>query len=181
MNNLKGKRRIKINHLEKKPDEKFLDPQLLIIKQNISNDNIYITKFAFDDELNLVNVSADRPNNNLNEKKMMLTPSLIINSNEILKLYKVDDISEFINSHIKNKSYNFLNRILNCWIRNNIDDLKKNYNILIDIYIEIINQFYKEIANKNKIIKYLKYWLKKNNKNSFFINLGDDLIKFLSI
>jgi hypothetical protein len=175
---IKGKRKIQ-NNLEKKPDEIYLDPLTLQIRKNISNETLYVTKFFFDDKFNLINYDLNKPNKDINEKKNMLIPSLIIGYSELLKLYHVNNIDEFIESNIENKTYNFLNRILNCWIRDNFDDLKKNHQILIDIYINIINKFYKN-ANNKKIINFLKIWFKKKNNDSFFINLGDDLIKYLN-
>jgi hypothetical protein len=174
----KGKRKIQ-NNLEKKPNETYLDPMTLQIRKNISNKKLYITKFFFDDNFDLINYDLNKPKKNIDEKKNMLIPSLIIDYNELLKLYKVENIIEFIDLNLENKTYNFLNRILNCWIRENLNDLKKNHQILIDIYVNIINKFYKSV-NREKIIKYLKVWFKKKNDDSFFINLGNDLIKYLN-
>jgi hypothetical protein len=177
---LKGKRKIQNNYLEKKPNESYLDPLTLQIRKNISNQTLYVTKFYFDDNFNLINYSLDKPTDNMNNKKNMLIPSLVINYNELLKLYNINNIIEFINLNIDIKPYAFINRILNCWIRQNFNDLNKNYKILIDIYFNVIDKFYKKQIDKNEINKYLKYWFKKKIKESFFLNLGDDIIKYLN-
>ena len=147
-----------------------------------TNEDIYITDYFFDKDKNLKFHTKEKINNSNDEKKFMLTPSLLIPSSELLKIYDVDDINKFIKNNIDDDNFISMNRVLNSWIRVNFNDLKKNNNILINIYYQLLNNSFdidKKIFNKECKI-FLNKWFKNKNSDIFFMNLGNDLEKYLS-
>lgn len=185
--NFKGTRVIKKDSFKKDSDEVFLNPLTLKIEKNDLKNPLYLTKFFFDDNNNLINYKVENPKNQTDASKFMLTPSLLIQSNELIKLYGIIDITtliEFVDNNIDNIYFDSLNRIINCWIRDNFSQLQKTNKVLINIYIKLFIKFYNfNIDNKSltKVIElFIIKWFKDKNKNNFFLNLGNDLIKYLS-
>ena len=171
-----------------KKDEFYIHPNTLnIIKNNEKND-ICPTKYYIynNNKLNTTTKINCKQKNNNEISKFMLYPSTIINYNEILNIYDIvsfDDLFNNIKNLIQdNKTFETINRILNCWIKNNFDDLKKKNNILINIYLYIFNKYYpkiniKELYLTNEINK----WFNSQKKYDFNINLGDEIIKNLDL
>ena len=185
--NFKGNRNIKKENPEIKPEDKFLNPLNLFIETNKLNDPMYVTSYYFDDDKNLTNYTLEKPKKYIDIKKIMLTPPLLINHNELLKIYNIYDTNiliEFIDNNIETKLFDSLNRIINCWIRQNFNQLIKTNKILIPIYFKLFKKFYNfnvDDKNFNKDIElYLIKWFKLKKSTDFFINLGQDLINYLS-
>lgn len=113
------------------------------------------------------------------EKKNMLIPNILITYKDYLKYFNIQNITEFINENIDNYSFNTLNRILNCWIRDNLFELKGNNNILDNIYIILFTKYKYELLNINNIETiirdHIETWVQKKYYNSFFFDLGTDL------
>jgi hypothetical protein len=183
--NFKGTRVIKKESLKINADEWFLNPLTLQLERNTQKNPLYLTKFFFDDNNNLINYKVEKPKNQNDASKFMLTPSLLIDTNELLKLYGIIDITtltEFIDNNIDDSYFRTMNRIINCWIRDNFNQLQKTNKILINIYVKLFTKFY-NINDKtltNTIDLFIIKWFKNKNKDDFFLNLGDDLIKYLS-
>lgn len=182
---LKNNRKIKKYIVKIKKDEIELNPLILKLYHNDTDKDIYITTYFFDKNKELKYDTKEKIDDNYDEKTFMLTPSLLIQSSELLKIYEITEIDDFIKSNLENNYFPFINRILNCWIRENFNDLKKNNNILINIYYQIFIKFFSNIdINKKLFEKECKVFFNKwfNNKNSdiFNINLGNDLEKYLS-
>lgn len=179
---LKDNRKIKKFSLKVEKDEQVLNPLTLNLYINDKDKDIYITKYFFDKDKNLEFKTNDKIINSYDEKKFMLTPSLLISSSELLKIYEIEDIGNFIKANLENNNFSFINRILNCWIRENFNDLKKNNQILINIYYQIFNNIInidkKIFENECKV--FLNKWFKNKNIDSFFMDLGNDLEKYLS-
>jgi hypothetical protein len=81
--------------------------------------------------------------------------------------------------------FDSINRVINSWVRKNFDELKKNNDILSNIYFKIFSNYFPEIIPIEPIFikktqSYFKIWFEKKKYNSFNINLGNDLKKFLS-
>jgi hypothetical protein len=184
---LKDNRKIKKYIIKLKKDEIKFNPLTLDynMNENEDGDDIYITRYFFDKNKEFRYDTLEKINDNYDEKKFMLTPSLLIPTSELLKIYNVTDIKEFIISNLDNNNFSHINRILNCWIRENFNDLKKNNNILIDIYYKLFSIFFKNIDIEKKVfIKEFKHfldrWFMKKTINTFNINLGNDFEKYLS-
>lgn len=163
-------------------DEEFLHPNSLEIMK--SNTTLYPSKFFIKDNL-LNNVIIDKNFNKIPEqqiKNFMITPSIILTFDSILEIYNIssiDNLIEFINNN-KDKTYEFINRVINCWIRKNFDDLKSYNKILISIYRNLYNKYYSDLEiDKKRCKKFISYWLKNKNISDFNLNLGNDLKKYL--
>jgi hypothetical protein len=183
--NLKGNRIIKKELNEIKKNDIYLDPFTLEIGENTNNESIYLTKYYFDDNKNLLNTTKNKNNILLNDK-FMLIPPLLISTNNFLKIYDINCLNEliiYIDKNLETKSYDSLNRIINCWIRDNFEDLKKNNKILCNIYFKIFNNFYNYKDEKDFIkntSNYIEKWFNLNDKDNFKLNLGNDIKKYLS-
>lgn len=103
---------------------------------------------------------------------LTFTPELILN------LYKISDsdtLIKFIDDSIaENKPIDTINRVLNLWIKNEIDILKENHQILIPIYTKISKKYFNNThISKTKINK----WFKKVQVTDFIFDLLEHLVK----
>lgn len=165
-----------------KKDELFLHPNTLDIKLNHDIDDICPTKYYLHENNNLNTITNNycKKINNKEIRKFMLFPPTIINYTDILQIYNVISFDDLFNK-IKElteqkKSFNTINRIINCWIKNNYDDLKNNHIILINIYKYLFKNI-NEIKLNNEINK----WFNSNKNSNFNINLGNEIIKNLNL
>ena len=178
-NNFKGNRILKNDPIEIKPHDFGLHPLTLSLVENSSNYSMYFSKFYFNDN-KLYTTTADKKlklcsNNN----NFMVLPSILIQQNDFLKIHNINDINDliqYIDNNIDNL-FDYNNRIINCFIRNNYKNLSKNNNILSNIYLKLFKNYNIDIIQVNKFIK---KWFNNNNSNSFFLNLGNDLKNYLS-
>ena len=175
--NFKGNRILKNDAMKIKPGNFALDPLTLnIIENTDTKDNRYFSKFYLED--NKLNNLTKNKSLKLNDNKFMLTPPILIQHNDFLSIHNINNINDLID-YLDNNSelYDYNNRILNCFIRENYNDLSKNNKILTDIYLKI----FKNYKIDNKIIEnFIEKWFRNNKFDSFFLNLGNDLKNFLS-
>lgn len=124
--------------------------------------------------------------NNINNP--IYIPPIEFNSSDILSLYNIitiDNLIEFINENINNEMKIY--RIINCWVRENYNELLQNSNKHNNYLVKILNQYlneYKPKLSENKnleseVIKYIDYWLKENNNMQFNLSILDDIVKYL--
>jgi hypothetical protein len=113
----------------------------------------------------------------------MHLPPVSLSVSDLLILYEisnVDDLKIWINKNIKDMNLNTINRVLKCWIIENIDDLKKHNEILNEICEIILNEFSDFNNFDDKIIKnFVEYWIqnfKIDDNNDIII----DLIKYIN-
>ena len=173
--NYKGNRLLKNNTMEIKPNDIAIDPLTLLITKNPLKKTMYFTKFHFDDG-KLV-TSSENKNLQISNDSMS-APPILISSSEFIKIHNINNINdliEYINDNDENFHYN--NRLINCFIRSNYDDLTKNNKILTNIYLKLFKNFKIDPKHVNNFIE---IWFKNNNANSFFLNLGNDLKNYLS-
>ena len=118
--------------------------------------------------------------------QQMLTPNIVIDNKTILSIYKIDniqDLSEWVDNNLNNKPFSNINRILNIWIKININDLKLFNNALVIIIKKIMLNYDKNIKEKkidNELKDYIDYWVKKIDDNLFEFNLIYDFKKYLN-
>lgn len=183
------KRKIKIisSNLSDNINDEILHPNNLLLYSSKNNNTAMLTKdYILDNKIvNYKYIPNNKLNLKIDDKKYMLTPSIILSSESILQLYKiesVDDLIETVNNFIKNnKNFYTINRILNVFIKNNLDDLKKNHGIIYKIIIDLINNYYPEFKNnEKKILEYIKIWFKNKNENDFDFDLFNNIIKNIS-
>ena len=174
--NFKGNRIIKNDPMEIKSGDIALDPLTLMIIRNKSNESRFFSRFHFDNQ-ELINTTKDEKLK-LSDDNFMATPPILIPQNEFLKIYNINDINDlikYIDDNIDNL-FDYNNRIINSFIYSHYKDLIKNNKILTNIYLKLFKNYK---INKNDIDKFIKNWF-KNNKNTFSINLGNDLENYLS-
>ena len=153
-----------------------------------SNDKIVLTKdYILNNNLKNTKVHDTKNNLNIDNRKYMLFPSVILSSESILQLYEIeliDNLIEIVDDYIKyNKNFNTINRIVNSFIKTNLDDLKKNNKVIYKIIISLFNKYYSEFNVKEddeKILNFYKSWFKNKNENDFDFNLFNDIKKYLS-
>ena len=117
-------------------------------------------------------------------KKFMLYPSVVINSDTLLILNNInsfDDLYDKVNYLLANNyNYDFINRIINSWIRNNFDDLKKNNSILVKLYLNFFNGFKINVSDEKIIETNINKWFAKHSSSDFHLNLANSLKKKIS-
>lgn len=118
--------------------------------------------------------------------QQMLTPNIIVDNKTILSIYNIDniqDLSEWVDNNLNNKPFSNINRILNIWIKININDLKLFNNALVIIIKKIMLNYDKNIKEKKidtELKDYIDYWVKKIDDNLFEFNLIYDFKKYLN-
>ena len=135
----------------------------------------------YNNYLNIILFQKEKNNNILNDKfnKINCQKKYLLNEND-----KLINIIENLNQtlEIKNSIYNFKINYKTYILKNNINDLTTEKNILISDKNVLIN-YYKDIEeqniyNLNKINKIINYYKNTNNKVKFIKNV---LIKYNTI
>jgi hypothetical protein len=191
-------RRIKTTGSIGKKNEYITNPLSLQRLIEVDEDEICpITNFYNKDTNEIISLSTKNKlsrnyNFNLNYKcnklskeeikQNMLLPNLILSEDNILNMCNINTIEQlitFINNEIDNKPYDFLNRLVNIWIRIDFNIIKENNKILFDIYIILFNKFFPKIIIKkeyhDKINKYILNWFNNKKIDDFDLNLARDL------
>ncbi len=170
-----------------KKGNKVIHPNNLL---RLDDNVIPTTNYFKEKDLYCILMNNDKITNKISyndKQKYLLTPLLILPSDELLNLYYIKNIDDLINivhdMIIKNSIYDTINRILNAWIKKNLIDLKKNNKFLDNIYLELFKKYYTEIIDEKidkKLIKFRKQWFKQKKENEFSFNYGEDLKKYLT-
>ena len=120
-----------------------------------------------------------------NYNKYMYVPPIGISSNDLLIIYdirSIDNLNDWITNNIETSNEFTINRILNCFLKNNYETLKLYNNILENIYYKILNKFHYEYIDKIKekdIKNFIDYWIDEHNENEFSLNLLEDMINYI--
>jgi hypothetical protein len=170
-----------------KNNELYLHPNTLLLNKVYDEDN-YPTKYYLKNDKIFYDILSNKykENNKKSLIKYMLYPSTVLVYNEILNFYDIisyEDLFDKIKELISyDKPYNSINRVLNCWIRSNYKDLKKNNKILINIYIHILEYYYPSVdIDKIELENEINRWFISHKQSNFELNLGDHIIKSLKI
>ena len=94
--------------------------------------------------------------NTNNESINKYVSPIPIKSNDILEIYNImnmDDLEKWVKKNLDDINFFTINRIINCWIRVNLNILKKHPKYVIYIIYIIFKYYFKYI------------YLKKNYKN----------------
>lgn len=170
--------------------EEFAHPNYLKFLKNNRHSIVYPTNFIVKD-YDLISYDMDPKNykkiSKEKEKEIFLIPPIVLDYKSLLNINyieSIDDLIEFVNKNIKDKkNFDTINRIVNCWIKKNFDNLKKYNKILIDIYYNLFSNYYEHLITenfKNICQKFIIVWFKKKKENEFKLNLGNDLIKYFN-
>ena len=180
-------KKIKNLGYEVEKNEYYLDPNTLNLIENPVNYNIYPTKYFFENnkiENNKIVYNKIENNKNSNEDmhKYMLYPHTIISYFEILNIYNINSFDDLFNT-LKNiiedtNNFSFINRIINIWIKNNFEDLKRKNKILIILYNYVLDHFYPNNNISEKLLeKYINNWFNNNEVDNFTLNLCKEILK----
>lgn len=183
-----GKRIIQNISNDIKPDDYGLDPNTLKFILNKSESNICASKLYLEDNI-FKNTSQICTTKTVSELiKLLSIPSIIINYDSILDIYNIESVNDlelFIKKCINaNKTFNFINRCTNAWIRLNYNDLIVSYKILLKINYIIFKFFFNYLIISKKIFykdinSFIPYWFQNNNTNNFNFNLAIEIKKYL--
>lgn len=174
-----------------KPGQVYLHPVTLELRVHNENFDVIATQpyynpesktFAYEYKSDVI-----ANNKNVDLRKFMSLPYLNLDINYMLHLYNINDIDQlqlWLDKEIKkDSSFIFINRILNIWIKFNLEDLQKNYNILVPIYKKIGTKYWSKYMDKNdsenKMIKFISDWINNIEIDDFFFDLGNDLRKYI--
>lgn len=170
-----------------KKDDSFLHPITLTTFKNKNNDNMCPTDLYLSKNQAFISkvCSKNEIINNKDIVNFMALPYINLDIKIILNIYKVDTIDkleEWFENSLESKSFEYINRILNIWIKYNFNTVKNYYQIFEEFYIKINNKFW---GKKNKeqiknIKKYIEKWFKIKKSDDFNFDLGNDLKKYLS-
>jgi hypothetical protein len=159
-----------------------IEPILVRITKKIPNPTC-LTKANLNDN-NIQFYNNYKCTTNANDyKKYLYVPPIGISSDNILKIYDIDSIDS-LNLLVSNmieegKNIYTINRILNCWIRNNFN-LINNNKFLEKIYyklltIELDSKIVDKIDLEKEIKKFINNWVSKKKSDDFELNLFEDL------
>ena len=119
----------------------------------------------------------------------MYLPPIGFSSSDILQIYNIesiDSLDKWIQENIENKNYITINRVLNCWIKNNFDTLKNYNNFLEKIYNKLLYQYFlksktqkiNETETNKEIKNFIDYWINKYNGSEFNLDLLEELLNY---
>ena len=188
MINLKKKNIITINS-----NSEYLHPLTCTWINNRTDRGICLTKYDYYDH-NFSILKNTKCSNKIDINvyaDYLYIPPVGISSDIILKIYNISSSDSLLDFLEENK-YNIIicNRILNCWIINNIKILKKHNIILIDIYLKILENYNDTDINKilkstsfnihKKLSNFIIEWCNKNLYiDKFKIDLLNDFIIYI--
>jgi hypothetical protein len=189
MNVIKSTRNIKCLGNCVKPDELYLHPITLKLYKNKSKNKLYCpSEFHYDmDGPTYASLCSKNDlirgdeNSSLDIKKFMALPYLNLSVQQMLNIYKINEIDSLISwvdKMIKeDEPYVHVNRIICIWIKFNFNDMKENNDILIPLYKKISNKYWNNIDIDKHFIK---KWFKTKKYDDFSFNLGLDLYNMSS-
>jgi hypothetical protein len=167
--------------------EIFMHPTNLSVYINYNDNYRCPTKYYINND-NIIDMDKNNYCKNINNyesRKFMLTPSSVIRYNDILKIYDIisfDDLFDKIKDLINDNTFITINRLINCWIKSNFDDLKNKNKILVSIYKFIFNTYNPKLQiDELELSKEINKWFKSQKNSNFYINLGEEIIKNLNL
>ena len=162
--------------------EYYLHPITLSLSKNNSTTKKYCpSEFHYDKDGPTYSKQCHKTTiNSLDIQKFMALPYLNLNIEQMLDIYKINGIESLIlwvdNMISEKLPFQYINRIINIWIKSNFDMLIKNNNIMIDIYIKINKNYWKQEFIIEDVNKYIKKWFKNKNYDDFSLDLGNDIL-----
>lgn len=163
----------------------LLHPLTSVITRNDSMNPMCLTKFNLQNNKLKITNKYKCENNNDKYKQYLYIPPISIQSKDILTMYDIDTIDSlkaYVKENIKMGNIFTIIRILNSWIKNNIEILKNYNDGLEKILGYIVAIFYKEnfLENNNISIKnFVDYWIDKNSNLPFNFDIIDDFNNYI--
>jgi len=170
--------------------ESYLHPIFLEIAKNPNDYNICPTELYNSENNKPAFYKKTNKKYNYSKEelsKFMEVPYISLGENLLLEyiynIYNVDDLITFINTSIEQKkSFIYINRIINTWIYDNVENIEKNHKIMIKIFTIIKNTFWEKIKVTDfddKVLKYSKKFFDNKYYDEFNFDFGKDLYKYL--
>jgi hypothetical protein len=183
---IKNTRKIKTIGNSHDKGQKFLHPLLLqVVIPN--DDNIVPTELYYSKEGEPRSYIKQKNTNKYSKfdlQKFMALPYINLNPSSFLTIYNIynfDDLMDYINNNInKNIPENNITRIIEMFIKDNIDELILYNKSLYRLFEPINDKFWKLKFDKENVIKFIDKYIKKNNIDEFNYNLTKNLFNFLN-
>lgn len=165
-----GTRKIKCFGNSVETNEIYLHPITLALFKNATSKKICPSELYYKNGKAYYEIVSDENTlSNMDIQRFMALPYLNLNLGQMLQIYKIlniDDMVLWIDSMLENnKPFNYIKRILNIWIRYNIEDLKKNNKIIYTL-IKKISKHYKLNLIEDAEEKINK-WIQNKDLNDF--------------
>lgn len=194
---IKGKRIIKNENLTSNsieisnvPSNTYaMHPINMVLYQNNKNP-ICLTKNYLDNNNNLkfhYDYKCKNQNNIDDYKKILYIPPIGLSSIDLLKIYNINSFDElnkwFDDEFNEGTIYISINRILNCWIKNNINLFKNNNfleNKIIPIYQKLLTITTLKTIKSEELKKFMIDWFNKKSSNDFYFDLLGDIVIYLN-
>jgi len=166
-------------------NENIINPLTLMPTKNIKKTICNTNHVDYIDFLGSMTIDCKEKLTKNEIIRNMLFPSINFNYNYVLKMYNIsniDSLNIWTENNINNKTEDTINRIINCWINENINDLKLFYNALFDIIKLVLLKFTntKENIINKELLNYIDYWINKYDENNFNLNLITDFKNYLN-
>lgn len=170
------------------PNSRIMEPLFLKLTKYQPSQRCLI-KLDLDNNKNIKYYNNYKCVSNVDDfKKYLYIPPIGISSINLLKIYDIDSIDDLnvLYDTYSDGTINYItfNRVLNCWIKNNIDVLKNN-NFIEKIYYKLLSKFMNpkiisKINLEKEIKEYISTILINKTYNMFDFDLLDDMINFFS-
>ena len=165
----------------------LLHPLTGTIINNDGMNPLCLTKFNLkNNKLKITNKYKCDTNNNM-YKQYLYIPPITIQIKDILEIYDIntiDSLKTYFKENIESGNIITIKRILNCWIKNNIEILKNYNDGLEKILGSIVNRFYTDkdlFENNNISIKnFVDYWIDKNSNLPFNFDILADFNNYIN-
>lgn len=178
------------------PEDVYIDPITFHLRKNEKNKNIYLTKPIIIKRKydpygvkfkNIVNANETQGYRKLNKQEVedfYLTPEIEFGTALVLKqlyIYDFEDLKKWVEKEIPKDNNNFIIRILDYWIEENILNLDKNSSGLVDLFKKVLILKYPKLKNsiEKDIKKFWDYWITKIKPEDFDINFEMDFKNYL--
>jgi hypothetical protein len=178
------------------PEDVYIDPVTFHLKKNDKKESVYLTKPVIKRKIddpynveykNIVNAKESQGYRKLNKQEVedfYLTPEIEFGTSSVLSrldIYDFEDLKKWVKKEIPKDNNNFIIRILDYWIEENILNLDKNSKGLIDLFKKVLVLKYPKLKNsiEKDIKKFWDYWITKIKPEDFDINFEMDFKNYL--
>lgn len=164
----------------------LLHPLSSMMIRNDSTNPMCLTKFNLQNNKLKITNKYKCENNNNKYKQYLYIPPIFIQSKDILTMYDIDTIDSlktYVKENIESGNSITIIRIINSWIKNNIETLKNYNDSLEKILGYLVNRYFVDkniIENKNISIKnFVDYWIDKNSNIPFNFDIVNDFSNYI--
>jgi hypothetical protein len=164
----------------------LLHPLTSTMTRNDSMNPMGLTKFNLQNNKLKITNKYKCENNNDKYKQYLYIPPISIQSKDVLTMYDIDTIDSlktYVKENIESSNSITIIRIINSWIKNNIETLKNYNDGLEKILGYLVNRYFQDrnlFENKNISIKnFVDYWIDKNSNLPFNFDIIDDFNNYI--